>query len=140
MTGGGWWADPFLDVTESRPAGDGWEVQASGDAIGGNPSLIAYAVCFEDTRVASETVFASSAVPDGGAGRWNSGTCPAGSYLTGGGFTMSRAVAYWSAPGISSLDEPRNDLWEAGAVNASDNGPGGVAAALEVSAVCLSVP
>lgn len=105
-------------IITSQPQLGGWQVAASATA---NPvAASAYVVCWNATHWS--TLSSDASVPAGGSAQAtaNMFSCPSGSTLTGGGFTISDVAAYGTLQVQSSgdnIDGAVLDHWAAVASN-----------------------
>lgn len=141
LVGGGWWADPGLNVTVSMPAGNGWAVTAVDKInVGIARNLKAYAVCLGDPSAAYATTVASFDLHPGAVGPFEGVDCPAGGILTGGGFAAADSFFVSSVPYADSGQDPADDNWLVRLRVYSDWDPAGPTVELRIFGMCLTAP
>jgi len=141
LVGGGWWADPGLNVTVSMPAGNGWAVTAVDEiGVGITRNLKAYAVCLDDPSAAFATTSSTFAMRPGEVGAFEGVDCPAGGMLTGGGFAADSSFFVSSIPYVDSGQDPSDDNWLVRLRVYGESDPAGPSIDLRIFGVCLTTP
>ena len=127
VTGGGFSVNLGMHVYTQAKNGNGWAVVVKNN-LGAAQNMTAYAICLTLPSVSSTQVSATAtAVGSGGLGKAKA-DCPAGTVVTGGGFTGKADGSLWTY-------YPRQvgNGWEVSAVN---NAAGNQS--FDVYAVCLT--
>ena len=125
VTGGGFAGNSNLLVYNTSMSGNGWQADAK-NISGSNQLLNAYAICLSGTSGSIQQVYAQVSVPNGAVGHAIK-ACPAGTYLTGGGFATGGTLPY--------TDSATGTSWEVYIQNNS-----GASQLVNSYAMCLTLP
>ncbi len=126
VTGGGFAGNSNLLIYNDQSNGNGWQVYAQN--LSGSAQLLnAYAVCLSGTSGSIQQVQSKGSASGNGSGQVES-ACPSTTYLTGGGFSGSLNLFFFS-----SLADGTN--WQVETKNTAS-----AAQALNSYAICLTLP
>lgn len=97
VTGGGWVIGTNTDITlyNSSKSGNGWQVYID-NAGGATPLINAYAICLSGSSGTTQSVSDTSGVVPAGDIEHLVMACPAGSYVTGGGFAVNTGATIYN--------------------------------------------
>jgi hypothetical protein len=126
---GGGFSSPGPNIYTFAPvtANNGWSFTAQ-NASASSTSVILYAECLKATHAVMKTFTSASSLVAGDASGGAQASCPAGSFLTGGGYSHD------SVGNVTLFDfHPQSLTWEV-SLSTSNN----TAVQLTSSAVCLS--
>lgn len=126
VTGGGFSVASDVRIYTQAMIENGWTAVAK-NTVGSLRKLTVYAICLTLPSVSTTMVSASAAAPGGGQATAKA-ECPAGSYVTGGGFTGMPDLSLWTR-----ISGQKGNAWEVVAVNSS-----GSSHSFNAYAVCIS--
>jgi hypothetical protein len=96
VTGGGWVIGSTnpVEIYNSTRAGNGWQIYINNTG-GSSPLINVYAICLSGVSGSTTQVYETGDVPGNDIGNVNR-ACPAGSYVTGGGFATNLGVVIYN--------------------------------------------
>ena len=125
VTGGGFMVNVGVLVYTQLKGGNGWTAYGKNNT-GSSQNLIVYAICLSYPSATTTQVMASKSV-NGGDAATETAVCPAGSVVTGGGYTGKMDGSLWTYfAGVSG------NGWQVSAKNT------GSTTTFNIYAVCLS--
>jgi hypothetical protein len=127
VTGGGFSVSSDVHVYTQAKNGNGWAAVAKNNSAA-NRALTVYAVCLTFPSVSTTMASASTSVVGGGGLGTKTAVCPAGSVVTGGGFTGKADGTIWTF-----FSAQIGNGWQVSARNY-----GAASQSFDVYAVCLS--
>jgi hypothetical protein len=127
VTGGGFSVNLGVHVYTQAKNGNGWAVVVKNNT-GVSQNLTAYAICLTLPSVSTTMASASVSVAGGGTVGNKKAVCPAGSVVTGGGFTGKSDGSLWTF-----YSTQNGNSWEVSERNAA-----AASQSFDVYAVCLS--
>jgi hypothetical protein len=126
VTGGGYMVDINVWAYTQLKDGNGWTVYAKNNT-GGNSNMLSYAICLTYPSASTSQVIDSITVAAGDVGN-KVVNCPAGSVVTGGGYTGKQDGTLWTYASLQN-----GNGWQVSAKNS-----GGGSTTYNVYAICLS--
>jgi hypothetical protein len=125
VTGGGFMVNVGVSVYTQLKGGNGWTAYAKNNT-GSSQNLIVYAICLSYPSATTTQVMASKSV-NGGDAATETAVCPAGSVVTGGGYTGMMDGSLWTYfAGVNG------NGWQVSAKKT------GLATTFNIYAICLS--